>query len=125
MRPFRRHLSHDWLDVPGVTCRNRLANSRLPMTGIIIRQLLLARFGIRVVAAVPARADTPVLRQWEALRLWENSRGHQRRDEFTRPPEIAEIFAFLASHEANCINGSNGYAEDDSLNFKYDLKPQG
>jgi NAD(P)-dependent dehydrogenase (short-subunit alcohol dehydrogenase family) len=73
---------------------------------------------------VPSRVDTPVLRQQEALRQWKNIRRKQRRDEFTRPREIAEIFAFLASHEANFINGSNGYAEDGFLNFKYDLKPQ-
>ena len=86
--------------------------------------LELAPLGIRVVAVAPGRVDTPMLRQYEALGLWEHIRREQMRNEFTQPREIADIFAFLASGEANCINGSTVYAEDGFMNFKYPLTPQ-
>jgi hypothetical protein len=74
---------------------------------------------------VPSRRDTPVLRHYEKLRLWQKGRRQHSRDEFTRPREIAGVFASLVSHAASCSNGSNGYAADGFLNFKYDLKVQG
>ncbi len=86
--------------------------------------LELAPLGIRVVAVAPGRVDTPMLRQYEALGLWEHIRREQMRDEFTGPREIADVFAFLASDQANCINGSTVYAEDGFVNFKYPLAAQ-
>ncbi|MCP5204003.1 MAG: SDR family oxidoreductase [Pseudomonadales bacterium] len=83
--------------------------------------LELAPLGIRVAAVAPGRVDTPMLRQYQALGLWEHIRREQMRNEFTRPEEIADVFAFLASDEANCINGSTVCAEDGFLNFKYPL----
>lgn len=83
--------------------------------------LELAPLGIRVAAVAPGRVDTPMLRQYEALGLWEHIRREQMRNEFTQPSEIADVFAFLASDEANCINGSTVNAEDGFLNFKYPL----
>ena len=83
--------------------------------------LELAPLGIRVCAVAPGRVDTPLLRQYEALGLWEHIRKEQMRGEFTQPPEIADVFAFLASEEANCINGSTVCAEDGFINFKYPL----
>ncbi|MEZ5573964.1 MAG: SDR family oxidoreductase [Halioglobus sp.] len=85
--------------------------------------LELAPLGIRVVAVAPGRVDTPMLRQYEALGLWEHIRREQLRNEFTQPREIADIFAFLASDEANCINGSTVAAEDGYLSFKFPLMP--
>ena len=87
--------------------------------------LELAPLGIRVAAVAPGRVDTPLLRQYEALGLWEHIRREQMRSEFTQPGEIADVFAFLASDEANCINGSTMLAEDGFLHFKYPLLPQG
>ncbi len=87
--------------------------------------LELAPLGIRVVAVAPGRVDTPMLRQYEELGLWEHIRREQMRNEFTQPREIADVFAFLASGDANCINGSTVYAEDGFVNFKYPLAPQG
>jgi NAD(P)-dependent dehydrogenase (short-subunit alcohol dehydrogenase family) len=86
--------------------------------------LELAPLGIRVAAVAPGRVDTPMLRQYEALGLWEHIRREQMRNEFTQPGEIADIFAFLASDEANCVNGSTLLAEDGFLHFKYPLLPQ-
>jgi len=83
--------------------------------------LELAPHNIRVCAVAPGRVDTPMLRQYEALGLWEHIRREQMRGEFTQPAEIADIFAFLAADESNCINGSTVYAEDGFMNFKYPL----
>jgi meso-butanediol dehydrogenase/(S,S)-butanediol dehydrogenase/diacetyl reductase len=83
--------------------------------------LELAPHGIRVAAVAPGRVDTPMLRQYEALGLWEHIRREQMRGEFTQPVEIANLFAFLASEQANCINGSTVAADDGFLNFKYPL----
>ena len=83
--------------------------------------LEFAPHGIRVVAVAPGRVDTPLLRQYEALGLWEHIRSEQMRDEFTQPKEIARVYAFLASDEASCINGTTVAADDGFLNFKYPL----
>jgi len=83
--------------------------------------LELAPHGIRVAAVAPGRVDTPMLRQYEALGLWEHIRREQMREEFTQPVEIANLFAFLASEQANCINGSTVAADDGFQNFKYPL----
>jgi NAD(P)-dependent dehydrogenase (short-subunit alcohol dehydrogenase family) len=76
---------------------------------------------IRVCAIAPGRVDTPLLRQYEALGLWDHIRKEQMRDEFTQPSEIANVVAFLASDEANCINGCTVSASDGFENFKYPL----
>jgi NAD(P)-dependent dehydrogenase (short-subunit alcohol dehydrogenase family) len=86
--------------------------------------LELAPHKIRVVAVAPGRVDTPMLRQYEALGLWDHIRGEQMRNEFTQPSEIADVFAFLACAEANCINGSTVCADDGFLQFKYPLLPR-
>lgn len=85
--------------------------------------LELAPLGIRVVAVAPGRVDTPLLRQYEELGLWDHIRREQMRSEFTQPSEIADVFAFLAADESNCINGSTVCAEDGFVNFKYPLLP--
>ncbi|GAB2508573.1 SDR family NAD(P)-dependent oxidoreductase [Microbulbifer agarilyticus] len=77
---------------------------------------------IRVCAVAPGRVDTPMLHQYKDLGLWEHIRREQMRDEFTTPEEIANVIAFLASDEANCINGTTVYASDGFENFKYPLK---
>lgn len=83
--------------------------------------LELAPLGIRVCAVAPGRVDTPILRQYEALGLWEHIRKEQMRDIMTQPKEIANVVAFLASDEANCINGTTVSASDGFENFKYPL----
>jgi meso-butanediol dehydrogenase/(S,S)-butanediol dehydrogenase/diacetyl reductase len=83
--------------------------------------LELAPLGVRVCAIAPGRVDTPMLRQYEALGLWEHIRKEQMRQNFTQPEEIADIVAFLVSEEANCINGCTIAASDGFENFKYPL----
>ncbi|MAY15025.1 SDR family NAD(P)-dependent oxidoreductase [Thalassolituus sp. UBA2009] len=83
--------------------------------------LELAGLGIRVCAVAPGRVDTPMLRQYEALGLWDHIRKEQMRQTFTQPAEIANVVAFLASDEANCINGCTISASDGFENFKYPL----
>lgn len=83
--------------------------------------LEFAPHNIRVVAVAPGRVDTPLLRQYEALGLWDHIRREQMRSEFTQPVEIANVYAFLASDAANCINGTTVAAEDGFMNFKYPL----
>ena len=86
--------------------------------------LELAPHNIRVCAVAPGRVDTPLLRQYEALGLWDHIRREQMRGTFTQPAEIAAVFAFLASDDANCINGTTVCAEDGFVNFKYPLLPE-
>ena len=83
--------------------------------------LELAPHGIRVTAVAPGRVNTPMLQQAKALGIWDHMRREQMRGEFTEPQEIANVFAFLASDEANCINGSTVAAEDGYLSFKFPL----
>lgn len=83
--------------------------------------LELAPHNIRVCAVAPGRVDTPLLRKYEELGLWEHIRREQMRDTFTQPAEIANVVAFLASDESNCINGCTVYADDGFANFKYPL----
>ncbi len=85
--------------------------------------LELAPIGVRVCAVAPGRVDTPLLRTYEELGLWEHIRREQMRQTFTQPSEIAGVVAFLSSDEANCINGTTVYADDGFVNFKYPLLP--
>ena len=85
--------------------------------------LELAPLGVRVCAVAPGRVDTPLLRKYEDLGLWDHIRREQMRETFTQPEEIASVVAFLASSDANCINGTTVYADDGFANFKYPLLP--
>lgn len=83
--------------------------------------LEFSSLGVRVCAVAPGRVDTPMLRQYEALGLWDHIRKEQMRNTMTQPEEIADVVAFLASDEANCINGCTVSASDGFENFKYPL----
>ncbi len=83
--------------------------------------LELALLGIRVCAVAPGRVDTPMLRQYEEIGLWNHIRKEQMRQNFTQPEEIADVVAFLISEKANCINGCTISASDGFENFKYPL----
>ncbi|HHX8333562.1 TPA: SDR family NAD(P)-dependent oxidoreductase [Vibrio diabolicus] len=81
----------------------------------------LAPLDIRVCAVAPGRVDTPMLRQYEEIGLWNHIRKEQMRQNFTQPEEIANVVAFLVSEKANCINGCTISASDGFENFKYPL----
>ncbi|MFH4763744.1 SDR family NAD(P)-dependent oxidoreductase [Vibrio alginolyticus] len=83
--------------------------------------LELAPLGIRVCGVAPGRVDTPMLRQYEEIGLWDHIRKEQMRQNFTQPEEIADVVAFLVSEKANCINGCTISASDGFENFKYPL----
>ncbi|MGI3021277.1 SDR family NAD(P)-dependent oxidoreductase [Vibrio alginolyticus] len=83
--------------------------------------LELAPLGIRVCAVAPGRVDTPMLRQYEEIGLWDHIRKEQMRQNFTQPEEIADVVAFLVSEKAKCINGCTVSASDGFENFKYPL----
>ncbi|EPM4286397.1 SDR family NAD(P)-dependent oxidoreductase [Vibrio alginolyticus] len=83
--------------------------------------LELAPLGIRVCAVAPGRVDTPMLRQYEEIGLWDHIRKEQMRQNLTQPEEIADVVAFLVSEKANCINGCTISASDGFENFKYPL----
>ncbi|MDF4310720.1 SDR family NAD(P)-dependent oxidoreductase, partial [Vibrio parahaemolyticus] len=83
--------------------------------------LELAPLGIRVCAVAPGRVDTPMLRQYDEIGLWNHIRKEQMRQTFTQPEEIADVVAFLVSEKANCINGCTISASDGFENFKYPL----
>lgn len=83
--------------------------------------LELAPHNIRVCAVAPGRVHTPLLEKYKELGLWDHIRREQMREEFTQPGEIADVVAFLASDEANCINGNTVQASDGFTSFKYPL----
>ncbi|HHF2885411.1 SDR family oxidoreductase [Vibrio diabolicus] len=83
--------------------------------------LELAPLDIRVCAVAPGRVDTPMLRKYEEIGLWNHIRKEQMRQNFTQPEEIANVVAFLVSEKANCINGCTISASDGFENFKYPL----
>lgn len=83
--------------------------------------LELAPLDIRVCAVAPGRVDTPMLRQYEEIGLWNHIRKEQMRQNFTQLEEIANVVAFLVSEKANCINGCTISASDGFENFKYPL----
>ncbi|HHF2936246.1 TPA: SDR family NAD(P)-dependent oxidoreductase [Vibrio diabolicus] len=83
--------------------------------------LELAPLDIRVCAVAPGRVDTPMLRQYEEIGLWNHIHKEQMRQNFTQPEEIANVVAFLVSEKANCINGCTISASDGFENFKYPL----
>lgn len=80
----------------------------------------LAEYGIRVVAITPGRVSTPIINQFsEELRS--TFAAEQLRNRLTTPEEIANVVAFLASDEANAINGTVVHVDDGYSVFKQRL----
>ncbi|WP_309708648.1 SDR family NAD(P)-dependent oxidoreductase [Pseudolysinimonas sp.] len=80
----------------------------------------LAEFGIRVVAITPGRVGTPMIRQFSE-ELKSTFAAEQLRNKLTEPEEIANVVAFLASDEANVINGTVVHVDDGYSVFKQRL----
>ncbi|WP_100812695.1 MULTISPECIES: SDR family NAD(P)-dependent oxidoreductase [unclassified Microbacterium] len=80
----------------------------------------LAQFGVRAVAITPGRVGTPIINQFsEELRA--TFAAEQLRNKMTEPDEIANVVAFLASDEANVINGTVVSVDDGYSVFKQRL----
>lgn len=80
----------------------------------------LAEYGVRAVAITPGRVGTPIINQFsEELRA--TFAAEQMRNTLTAPEEIADVVAFLASDEANAINGTVVSVDDGYSVFKQRL----
>lgn len=77
----------------------------------------LAEYGIRAVAITPGRVGTPIINQFNP-ELLETFASEQLRNKLTEPSEIADVVAFLASDEANVINGTVVHVDDGYSVFK-------
>lgn len=80
----------------------------------------LAEFGIRAVAITPGRVGTPIINQF-SQELKSTFASEQLRNSLTKPHEIADVVAFLASDEANVINGTVVHCDDGYSVFKQRL----
>jgi NAD(P)-dependent dehydrogenase (short-subunit alcohol dehydrogenase family) len=80
----------------------------------------LAEYGIRCVAITPGRVGTPIINQFSD-ELKAVFASEQLRNKMTEPVEIANVVAFLASDEANVINGTVVRVEDGYSVFKQRL----
>lgn len=78
----------------------------------------LAEYGIRCVAITPGRVGTPIIRQFSD-ELQGVFASEQLRGSLTQPEEIADVVAFLASDEANAINGTVVHVDDGYSAFKH------
>lgn len=80
----------------------------------------LAQFGIRAVAITPGRVGTAIINQFSD-ELKATFAAEQMRNRMTEPSEIADVVAFLASDEANVINGTVVHVDDGYSSFKQRL----
>jgi NAD(P)-dependent dehydrogenase (short-subunit alcohol dehydrogenase family) len=80
----------------------------------------LAEYGIRAVAITPGRVGTPIINQFSD-ELKATFASEQLRNKMTEPEEIANVVAFLASDEANVINGTVVHVDDGYSVFKQRL----
>lgn len=80
----------------------------------------LAQYGIRAVAITPGRVGTAIINQFSDD-LKATFASEQLRNTMTDPSEIADVVAFLASDEANAINGTVVHVDDGYSVFKQRL----
>jgi NAD(P)-dependent dehydrogenase (short-subunit alcohol dehydrogenase family) len=80
----------------------------------------LAQYGIRAVAITPGRVGTPIINQFSD-ELKRTFASEQLRNKMTEPEEIANVVAFLASDEANVVNGTVVHVDDGYSVFKQRL----
>lgn len=78
----------------------------------------LAAFGIRVVGVAPGGVDTPIIQGYKDAGLERRMAKMHMRGKMQQPEDIANIVAFLASDEAEAINGSIVMADDGFAAFK-------
>lgn len=80
--------------------------------------LELARYGIRVVAIAPGGVNTPIIQGYKDAGLAEHMAKQQMRGKLQEPEQIANVVAFLATDDADAINGSVIMVDDGFAEFK-------
>lgn len=80
--------------------------------------LELAPLGIRVVAFAPGTVDTPLLEEAKAAGLDRELARRQMRRKMIAPERVADVVLFLASDQADAINGTVVLVDDGYVSFK-------
>jgi glucose 1-dehydrogenase len=80
--------------------------------------LELAPLGIRVVAVAPGTVDTALLGEAKAAGLDRDLARRQMRRKMILPERVADVVLFLASVEADAINGTVVMVDDGYTSFK-------
>lgn len=80
--------------------------------------LELAPLGIRVVAVAPGTVDTPLLEEAKAAGLDRELARRQMRRKMIAPERVADVVLFLASDQADAINGTVVLVDDGYVSFK-------
>jgi len=80
--------------------------------------LELAPFGIRVVAVAPGAVDTPLMDGYQHAGLRARFVRRHMRGRIIAPDQVAGVVAFLASPDAEAINGTTVMVDDGYVAFK-------
>lgn len=80
--------------------------------------LELAPHNIRVVAIAPGVVDTPIIQDYKDAGLADVMAKAQMRGEMITPEKIAAVVTFLATDDADAVNGSVVSTDDGSASFK-------
>jgi len=80
--------------------------------------LELAPLGIRVVAIAPGVVDTPLMSAARATGIDRALARQQMRRRMISPERVADVVLFLASKEADAINGTVVLVDDGYVGFK-------
>lgn len=80
--------------------------------------LELAEFKIRVVAVAPGTVDTPIIKGYKDMGMEKKLARQQMRGQLMNAEQIANVMAFLATSDADGINGSTVMVDDGFASFK-------
>lgn len=80
--------------------------------------LELAPLDIRVVAVAPGTVDTPLVDRAKAAGLDRDLARRQMRRKMIAPERVADVVLFLASDQADAINGTVVLVDDGYVSFK-------
>lgn len=83
-----------------------------------VAALELAPYGIRVVAVAPGAVDTPMMQGYKEMGLEKSIASKHMRKQWITPEQVANVAAWLASDDADGINGSVVMVDDGLAEFK-------